>query len=243
MTITATRFALRPRGRERALDAFAEQGPVRETGQRVVPRLVLVQGGLRHERLLGALALGHVLDHHDRQGGLVVGVEDERHRAVHPQHVAVLAEDPMLERRRAVASGAPPIQVEHRLAVLRVHVVDGERAGELLLGVAHQRLERRVRVHDPALGVERHDPGERARVSGLEAREHLDLALLGVELCGAAERRGQHHRQQLERAAVVLAEARAVRGRHDVQAPTGRSAWNSGTQMWDWSRIDCANSL
>ena len=54
-------------GAKGLIDPVAKQGAVGEPGERVVQRLVLVELSLGHERRLGGLLLGDVLDHDDAE--------------------------------------------------------------------------------------------------------------------------------------------------------------------------------
>ena len=72
--------------RDGLFDPVAEQGAVRQAGQAVVQRLVLVDLRLAQQGVLGRLALGLVLHHDDAERRASVGLADDRERGRHPHH-------------------------------------------------------------------------------------------------------------------------------------------------------------
>ena len=161
----------------------------------------------REERRLGRLALRDVLDHRDREAAAALDVAHERDRRVDPAHVAVAADEAVVEAQRldvvARAAGSRRARASRSSGWTNSETRCAE---QVLEAVAQQLLDRGVGVEDAAVEVGHEHPGQRAGERRLEPRERLDLVALGLELGGAADGRPERDREQLERAPLLLAE-------------------------------------
>jgi hypothetical protein len=153
-------------------DALAEQDPVGQAGERIVPGLVLVELGLADQFLFGALALADVLDHGDgrRRATALVALQHGAH--VGPQRVPRLGEAPRLQRKRLSPSAEHLGQeLGHDLSVVAAQVVGEARAGELAGTDAEHLLERRVDLQGDAEPVEAEDADGGAVEQRAKARD------------------------------------------------------------------------
>jgi hypothetical protein len=199
-------------------DPLAEEQPVGQAGERVVQRLVLVELALADELLLGALALGDVLDHrHHRLGGAGrVALQDGPH--VGPQ-------------RRARPGGAARLELEglarpgHHLGqepvddvpVVAQQMLGEARAGQLVGADPQHLLERRVDLDAHAVGVQAQDADRGAVEQGAEAGDGARLVAASLELGHPGDRRPEHHGEHLQGLAIVLIEALLLGTAHHVQ--------------------------
>ena len=130
--------------------AVAEEGPVRQAGERVVECLVL-------QLVLEALALGHVaiIEEDTPDRGIVGQVEADR---VHPVPAAIRVAQPELGRLLRPARGEQPgDERAEEGGILRMRQV-GETAPNALLGfMAEHAFDRVALVRDPRLGVDHRD--------------------------------------------------------------------------------------
>ena len=182
------------------LELLLEAGTVRQARELVVVRQV-------RDLSLGLLALRDVLDHRDRVLRLAVGAALKRRGDVTPHQLPVLAEEALLDLVRVVRSVHHLLeQLLVALDVLRMGVVAQRHRAKLGHRVAEHQLERGVRIQEAALRRHQRDADGGALVDRLEPRERLDLLALRLELRGVAERRREHHRQELQRLEILLRE-------------------------------------
>ena len=199
------------------IDPLAKQNPVGQASKRVVQRLVLVELRLADQVTLGAFALGDVLDHRHGAGSAVAvsllddgsQVRPDRpavgHLAVHlDRHRLALARR---NRRKQRVNGVP----------LLGHDVLAERATDELRGAdAEHLLERGVDLHGPSLCIQAEDPDRGAVEQRPEPSQRSRLIRARLGLRGPRDRRREHHRQHLQRVAILLVEA-ILGAAHDVE--------------------------
>ncbi|HET8977689.1 MAG TPA: hypothetical protein VFN87_05985 [Solirubrobacteraceae bacterium] len=192
---------------DRLGDALAEQHPVGQPGERIVQRLVLVELGLADELLLGALALGDVLDHRHRGHGASSGAP-LHHRAHQRPHRATGARR---APRLQLEGLAPPAHHLRQQLLDDLGVVTGEMLGEaqpLQLPSLHAQhlLKRGVGLDRHPQRVEAQDPNRRPLKQRAEASDRPRLGAARLHLGDPRHRRREHHRQHLKRLPVVLGE-------------------------------------
>jgi hypothetical protein len=205
--------ALALRRQDRLLDAVAEERAVREPGQRVVQRLVLVERRLTPQLLFGHFPLGDVFDHRDRVRRLPVDAAFEDDGEAEPDQLPRLAEAARLQPERVAFTRHQLLERrDEQVDVVGVEAFAEPQLAELLGRVAEHPLHRRVDLDVAAGEVGAGDPDRCAFEDRAEPCERVDLIALGLELGRVAQRRREHDREELERGQVVLRErVRAVR--------------------------------
>ena len=186
----------------------------------------------RAQRLLGALALGRVLDHADPELRAAVGVADERDGEARRDRAAVLRAVALLELV-VVALALDELRVELAVAdvVGGLRVVLDRQRHELLGGVAERALERAVRGQQAA--VEADERGAVRRE--LEHRAEAALALAQErerrERPVRPDERREHGRDdpRVRRATARRARRRGRRARVPSRARGRRRARSRGT--------------
>ena len=108
------------------------------------------------------------------------------------------------------------------------HHVGAERATDELRGAdAEHLLQRGVDLHRPALVVQAKDPDRGALEQRPESSQRSRLSRARLDLRRSRDRRRQHHRQHLERVAVLLVQT-ALGAAHHVQ----RADHLAAAQQW-----------
>ena len=161
--------------------------------------LVLVDRGKLARSLLGEPALGDVLDHRDRELRIAVEVTHERDRHMCPDDLAVRSFEADVVGCELAGAAQQRLQV----ALLVSAVFLGYEGRELLalesfLRTVEELAERRIRIVDAKLRVNRRDPDRRTRVDSVELRQYLDALAALLEFGSITERRRQNQREQLE---------------------------------------------
>jgi hypothetical protein len=148
---------------QRVRDTVTEQRPVRQTRQRVVE-------GLMHELVLGALAVGDVVqvDHDALDVGLVEQVDGA---ARQPHFAAVGPRGACLARQHHTGSEEGLVEQRPRVDVGVRQEVERTMASGLLAWIPEQRGEVRRVVHDAAVGIQ--DEHRVGRVGGEGAVQPL----------------------------------------------------------------------